>query len=459
MQKFRFFLGLWSAKFLLTILKLLGKEKDDKPGLLAYRFCDDFISYINKPKTVIGVTGTNGKTTVSNMVADFLRLDGKKVAYNDWGANALAGQTRCLLDAVNIFNKPKKDVAVLEIDEVTSNYTLKRIKPNYIIITNLFRDSIKRNAYISYVKEHLEEGISSCDAQLIINADDPILNTLNVKNKTVYYGVSKINEAKEIPWNTDFPICPKCHKKIKYKYWHYRHIGNVSCDCGFKSKKADVLADNINYKNMTFEYTYNKEKSTIKMLSPNLFNVFNVTSVVALFRTMGYKKEIIEKYISKIHMPSTRENFASDGNMKFDLQVAKGQNGSSLSTVADRLKDTKEDTLAIVMLDEESCKKDKSETVTWIYETDFTSFASKNIKRIIVCSYLYQDYKVAMMLNGVNEEKIICVDSEQKILDKVSFDNIKRVVILFDVENITRPRLLRNEIRNKYLKGEEKNEN
>ena len=131
MQKVKFFLGLWAAKFLMLIYKIRGIEKNDRPGLLAYRFCDNFIKYISKPKLVIGVTGTNGKTTVSSLITDILRLDGKTVSYNDWGANNLAGHTRCLLDAVTIFNKPRKDVAVIEIDEMTAPYTLPYIKPNY----------------------------------------------------------------------------------------------------------------------------------------------------------------------------------------------------------------------------------------------------------------------------------------------------------------------------------------
>ena len=451
MRKIKFFLGLWAAKILMFIFKIIGNEKDDRPGLLAYRFCDDFISYIAKPKLVIGVTGTNGKTTVSSLVASFLREDGKTVSYNDWGANALAGQTRCLLDSVNIFNKSKKDVAVLEVDEMTSYYTLPRVKPDYLIITNLFRDSIKRNGYISFIRERLEGGINGCNTKVIINADDPNLGILDIKNEKVYYGVAKLNSNIDIPWNTDFPICPKCYNKPKYLYQHYRHMGRIECSCGFSSPKADFLANNIDYKNMTFNYSFDGKTSSARILSPNLFNVFNVLAVISLFRTMGYTDEKIRNYMTKSRIPSSRENFVTDQGMKFDLQVAKGQNGSSLSAIAERFNDTKENTLVVIMLDEESCLTDKSETVTWIYETDFSGFKNPRIKRIIVCSYMYYDYKIAMMLNDIDDSKIICVASENEILDKVSFDDIKRVVILFDVENISRPKAIRDQIRKKYL--------
>ena len=73
-----FYLGLWAAKFYLFILKILKKEKDDKPGFVGYKFCHNFLERLNKPKIVIGVTGTNGKTTTTNLIADSLKKCGYK---------------------------------------------------------------------------------------------------------------------------------------------------------------------------------------------------------------------------------------------------------------------------------------------------------------------------------------------------------------------------------------------
>ena len=42
----------------------------DSPGTLALKLCPDFLKYVGRPKTIIAVTGTNGKTTVSNLLAD-----------------------------------------------------------------------------------------------------------------------------------------------------------------------------------------------------------------------------------------------------------------------------------------------------------------------------------------------------------------------------------------------------
>ena len=87
-------------------------------------------------------------------------LEKKKVAYNDWFANNLAGHARCLLDAVTIFNRPRRDVAILEMDELSLPETLPYAGVDYLIVTNICRDSIRRNAYPSFIKSKIEEAIN-----------------------------------------------------------------------------------------------------------------------------------------------------------------------------------------------------------------------------------------------------------------------------------------------------------
>ena len=139
----RFYLGLWAAKFYLFVQKVFRRSRSDKSGLLAYRFDKNFISHLKKPELVIGVTGTNGKTTVSSLINDIIKLENKKIAYNDWFANNLAGHARCLLDAVTIFNKPRRDVAILEMDEKSLVEGLPYADVDYLIVTNISRDSIR----------------------------------------------------------------------------------------------------------------------------------------------------------------------------------------------------------------------------------------------------------------------------------------------------------------------------
>lgn len=60
------------------------------PGKLAVKLCPDFMGCIDKPKTIITVTGTNGKTTVCNMIIDILEANGYDVLNNRAGSNVNA---------------------------------------------------------------------------------------------------------------------------------------------------------------------------------------------------------------------------------------------------------------------------------------------------------------------------------------------------------------------------------
>ena len=81
----RFAIALWGGKFFLFWYCRTGHVRNDKPGMAAMRLYGDFLRYVAKPKLTIVVTGTNGKTTISALIAGVLRKEGKSVSFNDWG--------------------------------------------------------------------------------------------------------------------------------------------------------------------------------------------------------------------------------------------------------------------------------------------------------------------------------------------------------------------------------------
>ncbi len=453
--KIRFFLGLFSSKLLLFIYKIIGNSRDDKPGLLAYRFDDKFLEHLNKPKLVIGITGTNGKSTVSSILNDFMVLENKKVAYNDWFANTLAGHARCLLDAVTIFNKPRKDVAILEMDELTLPDTLPYAKVDYLIVTNICRDSIRRNAYPSFILSKIEEAINmSKDTVLILNADDPISSFVKCNNKKIYYSINKTRDEIYNYNINDFALCPKCHSKIVYDYQHYRHIGKMHCiNCNFKSIKANYIINNIDYENKEIEIS----KYKYPILSTSIFNIFNELSVIALLKELKFNDKVIAKNMKKIKIPITREDSIKVNGIDIDLQITKGQNVAATSTIFEQISHKKENIEIVLIINEVSCVKEKTETVTYLYETDFEFLNRDNIKKIIIGSYLALDYKIAMMMAGINEDKIVIAKDEEDTVNYVTFDNIDKIMILYDVDYLTGSKKIRDKIVEK-LKGE-RNEN
>ena len=105
MMKIRFFIALWISKLSIIALKLTGHNGTNFPGKIALKICPDFLQLVSKPEIIIGVTGTNGKTTVTNLIADMLKADGRNVLDNRLGSNTNTGISVGLLNGVTIFNK------------------------------------------------------------------------------------------------------------------------------------------------------------------------------------------------------------------------------------------------------------------------------------------------------------------------------------------------------------------
>ena len=110
-MRIRFWIALWAGKLAMAVLKLLGKEEDDRPGILIYRLCPDFLKYVRKPKYTVAVTGTNGKSTVTALINDLFRAMGMKTSFNTWGANLKAGHCYLMAKSVNILNRPLVDAS------------------------------------------------------------------------------------------------------------------------------------------------------------------------------------------------------------------------------------------------------------------------------------------------------------------------------------------------------------
>ena len=114
-------------------MKLFHLKATHFPGQLAKKLCPDFLSRIEKPDQIIAVTGTNGKTTVANLIADLGRQFNLSFAHNAYGSNIEEGVITALLDATTLTGRKKLPLAVLEIDERLTRIVFKSIQPDYLI--------------------------------------------------------------------------------------------------------------------------------------------------------------------------------------------------------------------------------------------------------------------------------------------------------------------------------------
>ncbi|NLB28234.1 MAG: DUF1727 domain-containing protein, partial [Clostridiaceae bacterium] len=84
-----------------AVMRLFRLKATHFPGQMARKLCPDFLTRIEKPDRILAVTGTNGKTTVANLVADLAGSLGLTFAHNAYGSNIEEGIITALLDAAS----------------------------------------------------------------------------------------------------------------------------------------------------------------------------------------------------------------------------------------------------------------------------------------------------------------------------------------------------------------------
>ncbi len=177
------------------------------------KIADNFYDNPTGHIKTIGITGTNGKTTVSYLLENILKTHGFKtgrigtINYS-WGERVIPSShtTPPPLFLSEIFNKMMADKVNAIVMEVSSHSLAQRrvdaIQFDSCIFTNISRDHLdyhlNRSNYISSKRRLIELlALSSKKNKfLIINGDDAILRSFSSSNlPCIFYGLKKTNDV------------------------------------------------------------------------------------------------------------------------------------------------------------------------------------------------------------------------------------------------------------------------
>jgi UDP-N-acetylmuramoyl-L-alanyl-D-glutamate--2,6-diaminopimelate ligase len=414
MGRIRFFLALWAGKGARLVLRLLRRNATYFPGLVALKLCPDFMGRVGKPPLIVAVTGSNGKTTISNLLNDILTGHGRRVLNNRLGSNVAAGIATSLLQGCSVFGKSAYDMAVLEVDERSSHRIYPYVKPDYLVVTNLFRDSPMRNAHPQYIAEFIEAAVPA-NTKLILNADDLISSRICPGNPRVYFGLDRLETDVTDCINriNDMQICPLCCGELTYEYRRYHHIGKARCrDCDFKSPDSDYFATDVDTAAMTMRVRDAGGEETYRLLSDSIFNIYNMVTAIAALRELGFSHGEIKAGLEKTKIVETRYNAQKAGNVTVVMQMSKDKNALAGSRAFDYISSLPGDKEIILMM---NCLHDQqhwSENVTWLYDCDFEFLNKDNIKRIVATGPRAKDYYLRLLLAGVPEDRLRCTPNE-----------------------------------------------
>lgn len=400
----RKFLAIILCRILRFVGGLLGKGSS-LPGKYALKLCPDILSRIVLPKTVIAVTGSNGKTSTVEMLAAALRAEGKTVAYNAQGSNQIEGVTTMILCACSLGGVMKQDVLLIESDERYARYTFRHFHPTHYVITNLYRDQLTRNGHPQWVYDAIADSISE-DTTLILNADDPLVRLFGQGRKNVrWFGMEEVaGDTKTLvgAYN-DAAYCPVCGKPLQYSLYHYNHIGHYACaSCGYARPKPDECVTKLDLDAGSLEIN---GKDNISLALRSVYNVYNLLAVYTVCKMLKISPEMICKTLSDYVLKNGRFLRLRIGRHEGEFLVAKHENSVSYDLSLRYAVGQKKPCTVLIIVDSVSRKYFTSDT-SWLWDINFNLLANECVQRVILCGQYCNDLALRFSFTDVPPERV-----------------------------------------------------
>ncbi len=448
-KTFRFYIALWVAKCTSFILKVLKRNATYMPGKIALTICPNFLGMLEKPKTIVGVTGTNGKTTVCNMINDILTANKFDFINNKYGSNIDGGIATTLIQGSNGLGNAKKDLAVLEIDERSANKIYPYITPTYLVCTNLFRDSLMRNAHTEFISDILNKYIPK-ETIMIENADDLICSHIAEQNKKIYFSIAKLPTDLDHCENItrDIRVCPKCNNKIEYEYVRYHHIGKAHCTkCDYKTPDADYVLTDLDLENKKMTVKSGEKEETYDLISDNIINIYNMLAVTIVLKQLGLTHDQINSSFKGLKIVETRYSKEEYKNYEIVTQLAKGMNPIACSLAFRYTKQQPGNKAVIIILDDLHEEAKGSEDTAWQYDTDYEFLNDESIKQVIIAGPRYMDSYIRCLIANIKPEVLVHKKDLIEATSELKLDGIDKIFILHDLYSIEETKQIKQKVK------------
>lgn len=402
------------------LLRVFGFGGTSLPGKLALKICPELLVYLSAGLMVIVVSGTNGKTTTSRMIEAGMKEAGVSVLANRSGANLLHGIAAEFAANSNLCGKVNYDAAVIECDEAALRLLLRYVKPEILVVTNVFRDQLDRYGEVTTTVQKIKEAIAlSTETILCLNADDSLVVSMGegVPNPIRYYGISVPIESSELALY-DAMYCIHCRRPYSYHFHTYDHLGGFYCpNCGYHRPEPQVSITDI--KELSAEFSRVKldldNAQTIeKICLPGVYNIANALAAVTVLDAFGLNREQCCKVFSQFSGFGRMESFALGAGVKMILV----KNPAGYTQVIHYLEQQQERFSLLCCLND---KYADGRDVSWIWDVPFERLANvaENVVRFYVAGTRREDMRLRLKYAGIPEEKLEIISNYNSFIDEI----------------------------------------
>ena len=381
------------------------------PGRVATRIDPGLIASLAShiPNGCVLVTGTNGKTTSTRILAGAARAAGLEVITNPEGSNLLSGIATALLARANGMGElavPQSAIGIFEVDEGALPAAIEELSPRLLVITNLFRDQLDRYFEVDFIARLWERALRKlpASATVVLNADDPQVAFLGAElaAKVVYFGIEDRQWGRPgLEHVADSRRCPRCGRDLLYELSFYAHLGHYACQaCGWRRPDPRFGAWKVELQGIDgsqSQVTTPAGDRLIQLPLAGLYNACNALAAAAAASCLGVDPDLIQVAAQQACGVFGRLERVSVGDRQAVLVLVKNPSGfnEALRLV---LSAGGQQRLLFGLNDNGPDGRD----VSWIWDVDF-ELCRGHVASLMVCGRRSSDLAIRLKYAGLGD--------------------------------------------------------
>lgn len=358
-------------------------------GRLALRLDPTILESLGRTRETVLVTGTNGKSTTSRLLASALSVAGPVVAGT--GANRIPGLVSALVSS------PPDTRAALETREAEACAVIDALKPAVLILLNLSREHADRSSETTVLERSLRAGVAKHpDTVLVANCDDVRITSVAFDAPTVIWVAAGLGAEGVVR------ACPRCGGLITVDV-PARTVGSAAAErddahpvwrcssCPLARPTPDWTVDASDGGGVLTGPDDFRESFSMRL--PGRANLGNAAQTVAAAVLVGIEPHAALRAVADVADIGGRYSRMTMDDHVLRLLLAKNPAAAkeSVSVVDSDARSV------VLVLNEDG---DETSDTVWVWDVDYTSLTAAG-PRIVASGDRAADMSVRLAYDGV----------------------------------------------------------
>jgi len=352
-------LSTWLGKGVQSSLRLAGRTGGTLPGKVVEAVDSGYLArrLATLPHGVTVVSGTNGKTTTTKMLAHVLGTR-YRVLTNPTGSNFTRGAVSAVVDVARWNGRLDYDLAVLELDEAYAAKFVEQMPPRRVVVLNVLRDQMDRFGEIDHTARLLGRAVQAATGEVVLNRDDPRVAAL-ADLATVPVRWFGVDTSLRSVFRTDDEL-------------HADEVSGtheaVGAPAEAHPRHADV--ELVDYSPERSTYRIGAVTYPVALKAEGAHNAQNAAAVVAAALGEGLDAGTVTTALADVPPAFGRGETLSVDGRTVVLQLAKNPGGFRLALLSQQ--QSPPDVSVVAINDEYADGRD----VSWLWDVDFSGLSA-----------------------------------------------------------------------------------